>query len=146
MKRTIKAVLLLLWMGLIFYLSAQPAADSSATSGSIALFLYRLFRLLGFRGVSETVFVEIYMRPIRKIAHLIEFMILGILVVINIHEYKKKSYMPWALLLAGAYAVSDELHQLFVANRSCQITDMLIDCLGAYIGIFLCHMFYEWKK
>ena len=146
MKKAIKAGLLLLWMGLIFYLSAQPAAESSATSGSTALLLYRLYRLLGLHGASEADFLETYMRLIRKSAHLIEFMILGILVSINIREYKTKHVVLWSLLLSGIYAISDELHQLFVTNRSCEITDMLIDCAGAFLGVFLCHMIHEWKK
>ena len=146
MKRTIKAVLLLLWMGMIFYFSAQPAADSTVTSNSTAMLLYRIYRFLGLHGASEYDFLETYMPVIRKTAHLIEFMILGILVTVNVREYKNKNALLWTLLLSSAYAISDELHQLFVINRSCEIRDMLIDCLGAYVGIFLCHMFYEWKK
>ena len=133
-------------MGLIFSLSAQPTADSTVTSSSAAMLLYRLYRFLGLRGASETAFLETYMPVIRKTAHLIEFMILGILVFINVREYKKKNVLPWASLLSSAYAISDELHQLFVTNRSCEIRDMLIDCLGAYLGILLCHMIHEWKK
>ena len=146
MRRTIKAVLLLLWMGMIFYFSAQPAADSTVTSNGAALLLYHLYRFLGLHGATEADFLEIYIGPIRKTAHLIEFMILGILVVANIREYRKKNYLPLALFLSGIYAVSDELHQLFVVNRSCEIRDMLIDVLGVCLGVFLCHAIYEWRK
>lgn len=141
-----KAVILLFWMGLIFFLSAQPAADSSATSNSTALLLYRLLCLLGWDGISESVFLETYMHPIRKMAHFLEFMILGILVIMNIHEYKKKNVLLWSLVLSGIYAISDEIHQLFVPNRSCSPKDMLIDISGACLGIFLYHLIDEWKK
>ena len=146
MKRTLKVLLLLLWMSLIFYFSAQPAAESTETSGLMAMFLYWLYRLFGLHGISETVFLETYMHLVRKAAHLIEFMVLGILVFMNCHEFMKKELLFRSLLFSCIYAVSDELHQLFVLNRSCQITDMLIDCLGACLGVFLCHAIYEWKK
>ena len=114
MRRTIKAVLLLLWMGMIFYFSAQPAADSTVTSNGAALLLYHLYRFLGLHGATEADFLE--------------------------------NYLPLALFLSGIYAVSDELHQLFVVNRSCEIRGMLIDVLGACLGVFLCHAIYEWRK
>jgi VanZ family protein len=33
------------------------------------------------------------------------------------------------------YAVSDEVHQLFVPGRGAQVTDVLIDNAGAFVGI-----------
>lgn len=45
----------------------------------------------------------------------------------------KISPLP-AAALTSAYAVTDEIHQLFVEGRSCQITDWTIDTLGAVIG------------
>jgi VanZ family protein len=33
------------------------------------------------------------------------------------------------------YAISDEVHQLFVLGRGAQVVDVLIDSLGAFVGI-----------
>ncbi len=38
---------------------------------------------------------------------------------------------PWiAAVLAGAFAISDEFHQLFVHSRGCRVSDVCIDWLG----------------
>lgn len=39
-----------------------------------------------------------------------------------------------AILLSMAYAISDELHQLFVPNRYCDINDVLIDSAGIMLS------------
>lgn len=39
-----------------------------------------------------------------------------------------------SVVLTSAYAVTDELHQLFVEGRSCQVLDWAIDTAGAIIG------------
>ncbi|MBR4422376.1 MAG: VanZ family protein [Erysipelotrichaceae bacterium] len=144
MKRTLKGCLLLMWMALIFYFSDQPATDSNVTSGSVVTLIYQLFHMLGMTVHSEAVFAELYTEIIRKLAHFTEFMILGILARSFFDPGKKA--LICSLLLAGSYGISDEIHQLFVLNRSCEIRDMLIDCAGAFLGVFLCHLIYEWKK
>ncbi|PHS31770.1 MAG: hypothetical protein COA82_09845 [Alkaliphilus sp.] len=35
------------------------------------------------------------------------------------------------------YAISDETHQIFVPGRSAQISDVLIDSVGAIVGILM---------
>jgi VanZ family protein len=42
-----------------------------------------------------------------------------------------------AFLLALFYGITDELHQYFVPGRNMQITDVMSDGLGAYIGQWL---------
>lgn len=41
----------------------------------------------------------------------------------------------WALALTLLYAISDEYHQSFVPGRTARATDVLIDMLGATIGL-----------
>ena len=40
-----------------------------------------------------------------------------------------------AFLICGLYAISDEIHQLYVQGRSGQVSDVLIDSSGALVGI-----------
>ncbi|MBQ4604930.1 MAG: VanZ family protein, partial [Clostridia bacterium] len=40
-----------------------------------------------------------------------------------------------AVVISSVYAVTDEVHQLFVEGRACQITDIIIDSIGAAAGI-----------
>ena len=45
-----------------------------------------------------------------------------------------------ALIFAGLYGASDELHQLFIAGRSASIFDVFIDTLGSFLGCMLYSM------
>jgi VanZ family protein len=51
---------------------------------------------------------------------------------------------PWsrrdavfAVVCAGIYAATDEFHQLFIPSRGASGWDVLLDSLGAAVGIFL---------
>lgn len=41
----------------------------------------------------------------------------------------------WAFLLASLYGVTDELHQLFVPLRQCDVFDWLADTGGALVSV-----------
>ncbi len=47
---------------------------------------------------------------------------------------------PWGFVIL--YAVSDEVHQLFVPGRGGQLTDVIIDTAGAGAGLGI-YMPYE---
>lgn len=142
-------ILLLCWMVLIFVLSGENADDSSETSGKAVAKLIRLF-IPNFAELSESVKLEIknmYQFIVRKVAHFTIYAILGILSVLNTVTSEKISLVKRFLISALfclVYAISDEIHQLFVPGRSCEIRDVLIDFTGALIGIlftmFLVHL------
>ena len=51
------------------------------------------------------------------------------------------------MITTSFYAATDEFHQLFVAGRSGQIKDVLIDTIGACIGLLVLYfMFKIWQK
>ena len=66
---------------------------------------------------------------LRKLAHTAEYALLGALL------YRAVRNAPAALLLASAYAVTDEIHQTFVSGRHGSPVDWLIDTAGAAIGV-----------
>ena len=43
-----------------------------------------------------------------------------------------------SIALGVAYAVSDEVHQLFVPGRSAEVADLIADALGVTIGTAAC--------
>ncbi len=47
----------------------------------------------------------------------------------------------FTFLINGLYALSDEWHQSFVPNRSCEVFDVLADMAGILITIGLYHWF-----
>lgn len=147
MKKVLKLMLLVFWLILIFMLSAQPAVESEVTSNAVADLIYRFYALLwGSDTMDIALFMERYVPPIRKLAHFTEFAVLGILFYLNFREYGRHPFR-YALICSLVYAISDEIHQLFVINRHCSAVDMLIDGCGAFAGIFLCHLVYaRWIK
>ena len=139
MKKTIFAVLLVLWMGFIFSMSCENAEESSNTSGQTIRVVLSI--VPEFEKQPEEVKVNIIEELqfiVRKSAHFIGYMILGILASGLILQYENinKKY-PLAFLICVIYAISDEIHQLFVPGRSGQVRDVLIDSAGSLLGIIL---------
>mgnify|MGYP001948405098 CR=1 FL=1 len=50
-----------------------------------------------------------------------------------------------SIFLAFLYACSDEVHQLFVAGRSGQVSDVLLDTIGASVGVGLYYLLFRKK-
>ena len=145
MKKTIFAVLLVLWMGFIFSMSCENAEESSNTSGQTIKVV--LSTVPEFEKQPEEVKVNIIEELqfiVRKSAHFIGYMILGILASGLILQYENinKKYLL-AFLICVIYAISDEIHQLFVPGRAGQVRDVLIDSAGSLLGIILVMAFVK---
>lgn len=123
-------------MAIIFYLSSQVSTDSSNTTNIVINIMYSIYKAL-FRNnaISLEVFANYAFAPTRKLAHLTEYAILGMLFYININNNKIK----YSLILSILFSISDEIHQYFVPGRFCSATDVLIDTCGIVLGIFLIH-------
>lgn len=121
-------VLVLIWASLIFIMSSFDATDSSNQSNFIVNIISNIFNIENVKLLSII---------IRKLAHYTEYLILGIL-VINMFTKNNisKSYLL-SIILCVIYATSDEIHQLFIPGRACQIKDILIDSVGSITGIYL---------
>ena len=76
---------------------------------------------------------------IRKIAHFSIYTIVGLLLMSLLSTYPLKENIKiiTSLGIGVLYAISDEVHQLFISGRSGQITDVLLDSMGVLLGIFL---------
>ncbi len=68
---------------------------------------------------------------LRKIAHVGEYAVLGALL------YRAVRREPAAILLGSLYAITDEVHQSFVAGRHGSPVDWLIDTVGVVAGVLL---------
>lgn len=110
-------------MCVIFYLSDQPASESSELSDSL---ISKIFELIG---------ILIPVKVIRKTAHACEFCLLAFLFSNSFYAAGNKKWYFVSLILTFLYACTDEFHQLFVFGRAGRISDVLIDTAGAIIGI-----------
>jgi len=75
-----------------------------------------------------------------KIEHFLAFGGLGFLLFLSLRVQDKFSWfkkLPWlfTILIVAAYAAFDELHQLFIPGRSCDIKDWIADMIGVTIGV-----------
>lgn len=77
---------------------------------------------------------------LRKIAHMIEFGVLALLIARALRGARTGMAWPRALLWAAAasagYAVSDEFHQSFVPGRGASPIDVGIDACGIALAIW----------
>ena len=123
------------WMGVIFYFSHQPSVESAQTSGWLT---NRIETIAHVFNISSTD-VNLHLL-VRKGAHFTEFAILGFLLFLALYFTRKKllSSSAIALITGVVYGTFDELHQLYIPGRSCQITDVLIDASGVLVAILLC--------
>ncbi len=79
---------------------------------------------------------------VRKSAHFIEYMVLGILFFKSFHYHEKLKVVMLTSFLCGlGYSISDEIHQIFVPGRTAKIMDVLIDSTGLASGLFLILLF-----
>jgi VanZ family protein len=128
-----------LWLCVIFFMSTGSfsADNTSSVVGTVLGFL--------FPGMSADTVASIDLL-MRKAAHVTEYFILSVL----LFRCFKPSQGPWKwryhiYAVAGVmlWALSDELHQLFVPERTGSLMDVGIDTTG---GIFAQVMILLWNR
>ena len=116
----------------IWHNSLVPATQSAAQSLSV---LERLTALLEWLGLPVTVGHTI----LRKMAHMSEFALLGVLwetaLVTGTKGRKSWHCVQSACTLCLLTAMVDETIQVFVPGRGSQVTDVWIDFAGACLGV-----------
>ncbi|WMJ76762.1 MULTISPECIES: VanZ family protein [unclassified Sedimentibacter] len=138
-KKLIGWIPSLIWMGIIFMFSSQPASQSNDLSTGFTKFVFEMLgKVLPFNVEISTIndFAVRFNHIARKSAHFCIYLILGLLVsgALTKNKYKGK-LMLVSLIICALYAAGDEFHQSFVPGRGCQLKDVFIDSAGAYTGI-----------
>jgi VanZ family protein len=107
------------WMIIIFAFSAQPKG--------------------GLPDYGEEDFL------FKKIAHILEYGLLAALMLRGVKSDAKIriSHLFTSFALTALYAVSDEVHQLFVPGREGRILDVVFDSLGATISLSLLWLWFR---
>ena len=121
----------------IFAMSAQSAVESDSTSGHVIIWLLRIFRsdYDSLAPDAQAELVLAWQSTVRTLAHFSEYALLGLLARLLIAQYdcKHTLLVPW--LGAVLYAGTDEIHQIFVPGRICDVQDLCVDASGALLGI-----------
>ena len=98
------------WMGVIFFLSAQPTLPVIIPSP------VNLQSILG---------------------HTVAYAVLAFLIGNAFHAAGVRHPWAFAVLVSALYGISDEFHQSFVPNRTPDLFDVATDIVGAAIGVAL---------
>ena len=138
----ISFIITLLWVAVIFSFSLQPATTSSEVSRGVGEWLVETFapflsERLEAMPVEQLEFLHTLLR---KAGHFSEFFVLGVLAILSALQTKVRYRLLSALSFCALVAAVDETIQLFVSGRSGQVTDVVLDSVGALCGIvvFVC--------
>lgn len=134
-KQIIYAILIVIWMAVVFSFSNEPAVKSSKTSDGLTDKVIEVITKKDpekkkkiNRSTIETI--------VRKSAHFMLYTIGGFLIagLVATTNVGTKKLFIYAVLFTTLYACTDEIHQIFVEGRSCELRDILIDGVGAMLG------------
>lgn len=126
----ISLIIVLSLLVLIFCLSHQSGEDSTETSGWFTSLLNFIFPF------------ELTEDFVRTMAHFSEFACLSFFVNNLFVAYKEKLNPAVACALSFLYAITDEIHQIFIPGRACQFSDMMVDLAGIVSGMFVFTILY----
>lgn len=133
----------------IFVFSHQPAEQSSKVSKTVLTQVLEK-TVSGYKEmpkVEQEKLIKTYHAAIRKAAHLGIYTLWGWSFTFLLFLYGKRVNTTIAMVLCGGflYAVSDELHQMFINGRAGRLSDVLIDTIGVGIGVLCFFCFKEFK-
>ena len=126
----ISLIIVLALLVLIFCLSHQNGEESTETSGWFTSLLNFIFPF------------ELTEDFVRTMAHFSEFACLSFFMNNLFVSYKEKLTPVFACALSFFYAITDEIHQIFVPGRACQFLDMMVDLAGILSGFIVYAVIY----
>lgn len=129
----------------IFLLSSDNATISSKKSKTVIVKITESFLGRRLKTKEKKYYVKHYVKLVRKSAHFFLYFLLGLSIISFSIEYSPISIKSIiiSIIIVFLYACGDEFHQLFVAGRSGEILDVVIDTSG---GIFSIILYQNYKK
>ena len=137
-----KLILLFLWMGVIFYFSSQNGAVSQDLSDGLLSHFYPWYS----GSLPVITFVKTYGFLFRKLAHFLEFAVLGVLLYWNAVDFFKKNALTVSCTIAVLCGILDEVHQYFVSDRAFRLLDIMVDGAGGIAGALFLYILMRNKK
>jgi len=135
----------ILWCALIFGFSTEAGAPRRTS---------RILRPI-LRWFNPDISDEAIRRAqygVRKTAHVAEYAVLALLAWRARRKPRQDDRRPWdwrvaglAFAFAAAFAMSDEFHQALVPSREGRVGDVLVDSLGAALGLLALRAYGRWR-
>lgn len=143
-------VIVLAWMGVIFYFSHQNGVSSSKMSNTVTRWVVNTF-VSNYSNLSkeeQTSILKNTSYVIRKLAHYSEYAVLGLFLFVAVFAFtsNEKIIFPVVTILGILYAISDEFHQSFIGGRAPAIKDVLIDSIGVLTIMLLIGSIWNLKR
>lgn len=159
MKKAILSIIILifaiLWAVGIYKLSSMNTQNSNGKSTDIiAIFIEDTLEVTNEYGItnshptnSKLAHVsQLINAPLRKVMHASVYLVLAFLAIVFFNVLMNNKHYWIALILtliiSIGFAVSDEIHQTYVSGRTGQFLDVVIDSIGALVGIFIYTTYY----
>lgn len=141
----------ILMFKIIFYFSSQNGEESTKISRGITENITSNIKTIKeetneIEKENKIFFIEILLR---KFAHFLLYTIIGMitmLIFVLVANIKDNHKILYTLLIGIFYAITDEIHQLFVAERAAKIMDIVIDSIGIFFGIYIVFILYKLNK
>lgn len=148
MEKIISWIFVILWAGLIFFMSGMDTNESNEKSKTIINdVVEKSVETTNGLGITDkhpsenkmNQVVERLNYPLRKAAHASEYFIFTILILIALKNngVKENKKFIIALVTCFIYACTDEYRQTFVNGRTGQFSDALIDTFGGFISCLM---------
>lgn len=149
------AAIAIAWCITIFKLSDMSSENSNGKSrGIVEQAIVKVLDATNEAGLTDShpddeklaKAAKLINAPLRKVVHATVYFVLALLLlIISRVIFGSKKYLPScavAVLLCSIFAMTDEYHQTFVDGRTGQFSDVLIDTVGACIGVLLFSSYY----
>ncbi|MDE7161186.1 MAG: VanZ family protein [Anaeroplasmataceae bacterium] len=148
--RVVPILIVLAWMGVIFYFSHQNGNSSSRMSNTVTRWIVNTF-VPNYSSLTNSEQADILKNTsfvIRKLAHYSEYAILGFFLFSAVYVFtdNEKILIPVVSLLGILYAISDEFHQSFIGGRSPAPRDVVIDSIGVLTAVLILGIFLNIKR
>lgn len=159
MKKAILSIIILifaiLWAVGIYKLSSMNTQNSNGKSTDIiAIFIEDTLEVTNEYGITNSHptnsklarVSQLINAPLRKVMHASVYLVLAFLAIVFFNVLMNNKHYWIALILtliiSIGFAVSDEIHQTYVSGRTGQFLDVVIDSIGALVGIFIYTTYY----
>ena len=156
-KLIVSWLLVIIWAILIFTMSSMNSNESNTKSkDTLSEIVEKTVETTNEMKITDKHpsenrmqdFINKYNYLFRKIAHVTEYFVFSILLLIalkNSGVVGKKIFII-AIGICFLYACGDEYHQTFVSGRTGHFRDTLIDTSGGIVGIFVILLINKIKK
>jgi len=147
-KITIKCLLCIIWLGIIFYNTTRQGEISQRYSGEVTKIISVVINIPSAILDKHNIKFSDVNFYVRKNAHFFQYLILSIMLCSAVRQIKlyKTSEIFLLLFLLLFISVTDEFIQKYIPGRTSSILDIVIDFSGGVLGMLISNIGYKIRK